>query len=65
LFTNMGKKIILSTLYNIGVFIALITAYWGFTNAHYEYVAAGVAVAAIFIFLKIKLIKEVRSMIKQ
>lgn len=61
----MGKKILLNTLYNVGIFISLMTAYWGFTNARYEYVAAGVAVAAIFVFLKVKVIKEVRSNIKK
>ena len=61
----MGKKILLNTLYNIGIFISLITAYWGITNKRYEFVAAGVFVAAIFVVLKIRVIKEVRSSIKK
>jgi hypothetical protein len=61
----MGKKILLNTVYNIGIFLALMTAYWGITNARYEYVAVGVFIAAIFVVLKIKLIKEVRSNIKK
>ena len=61
----MGKKILLNTAYNIGIFITLMTAYWGFTQSRYEFVAAGVFVAAIFIVLKIKLIKEIRANIKK
>jgi hypothetical protein len=61
----MGKKILLNTLYNIGIFISLMTAYWGITNSRYEYVAAGIFIAAIFVVLKVKLIKEVRSNIKK
>jgi uncharacterized membrane protein YgaE (UPF0421/DUF939 family) len=61
----MGKQILLNTLYNIGIFISLMTAYWGITNSRYEYVAAGVVVAAVFVFLKIKIIKQVRSNIKK
>ena len=41
------------------------TAYWGINNTRYEFVAAGVFVAAIFIVLKIKIIKQVRSNIKK
>ncbi|MFD0750961.1 DUF6358 family protein [Mucilaginibacter calamicampi] len=61
----MGKQIILNTLYNVGIFISLMTAYWGFNNQRYEYVAAGVIIAALFVFLKIKIIKQVRSNIKK
>ena len=61
----MGKKILLNTVYNIGIFIALMTAYWGITKARYEYVAVGVFIAAIFVVLKIKIIKQVRSTIKK
>jgi uncharacterized membrane protein YgaE (UPF0421/DUF939 family) len=61
----MGKKILLNTVYNIGIFLALMTGYWGITNTRYEYVAVGIFIAAIFVFLKVKLIKEVRSNVKK
>jgi len=61
----MGKKILLNTAYNIGIFITLMTAYWGFTQSRYEFVAAGVFVAAIFIVLKVRLVKEIRSSMKR
>nr|WP_294790478.1 DUF6358 family protein [uncultured Mucilaginibacter sp.] len=61
----MGKQILLNTVYNIGIFITLMSAYWGITNSRYEFVAAGVFVAAIFVVLKIKLIKQVKNTIKK
>lgn len=57
----MWKKIVLNTLYTIGIFISLVTAYWGITNNRYEFTAGGVVIAITFIFLKIKLTKEVRN----
>jgi len=61
----MGKQILLNTLYNIGIFLSLMTAYWGITKGRYEYVAVGIFIAAIFVVLKIKIIKQVRSTIKK
>lgn len=57
----MGKKILINTLYNIGIFLCLASAYWGFTNKRYEFLAAGLFVGAIFIVLKIRLLKEVKA----
>lgn len=61
----MGKKIFLNVLYNIGIFICLMTAYWGFNNKRYEFIAAAVFIGAVFIVLKVKLIKEIKSTIKK
>lgn len=52
----------LSVLYNLIIFISLYAAYWGFTNKRYEFLAAGVVIAVIFIVLKIRLLKKVRAM---
>jgi hypothetical protein len=57
----MGKKLALNTLYTIGIFLSVVTAYWGFGNKHYDYVALAVFVGALFIILKIKILKEVRN----
>ena len=57
----MWKKIVLNTLYTIGIFISLVTAYWGITNNRYEFTVGGAVIAITFIFLKIKLTKEVRN----
>ncbi len=57
----MRKKIALNVFYNICIFICLALAYEGFQGKHYEYIAGAAFIGAIFIILKIRLIKEVRD----
>ena len=57
----MGKKVALNVFYNIAIFLCLISVYTGFEHARYEYVLGGAFIAGVFITLKIKLIKEVKS----
>ena len=57
----MGKKVALNVFYNIAIFLCLISIYTGFEHARYEYVLGGAFIAGVFITLKIKLIKEVKS----
>ena len=57
----MRKKIALNVFYNICIFICLALIYEGFMGKHYEYIAGAVFIGAIFIILKIRLIKEVRD----
>jgi hypothetical protein len=57
----MGKKVALNVFYNVAIFLCLISIYTGFEHARYEYVLAGAFIGGIFITLKIKLVKEVRS----
>jgi hypothetical protein len=58
----MAGRMFLSVLYNLGIFISLYTVYWGYTNKRYEFVVGALFIAAIFIVLKIRLLKQVRSM---
>lgn len=60
----MKKNIFLNTLYTLCIFVCLIVAWGGFTDKHYEYVAAGIIGLAIFAVLKVRLIKEVRKNLK-
>jgi hypothetical protein len=60
----MGKKLFLNVFYNIGIFICLITGYqYGFAAnpPQYGYVAAAAVIIAIFIVLKVRLLKEVKN----
>jgi hypothetical protein len=57
----MGKKVALNVFYNIAIFLCLICIYTGFEKALYEYVLGGAFIGGVFITLKIKLIKEVKS----
>ena len=61
----MGKKLALNVLYNIAIFICLALVYYGFDHPRYEYVAGGVFIGAVFVILKIRLLKEVRDMQKK
>ena len=58
----MGKKLFLNVFYNIVIFICLITGYqWGIVPKNYVYLLGSIAIIAIFIVLKIKLLKEVKN----
>lgn len=61
----MGKKLALNVLYNIAIFVCLALVYYGFEHARYEYVAGAVFIGAVFVILKIRLLKEVRDMQKK
>jgi hypothetical protein len=54
----------LSTFYNLCIFLCLILAWTGITDKHYDYILAAVFGGAIFIVLKIKVLKEVRNTLK-
>jgi len=60
----MRKKIALNVFYNICIFICMVLIYNGFMDKHYEYIAGAVFIGAIFIILKIRLLKEVRDIQK-
>jgi len=59
----MGKKMLLNTVYTVGIVVCLAILIWGVQNKRYEFVMAAALVAAVFVVLKIKLLKEVRGMI--
>jgi hypothetical protein len=61
----MGKKVFLNVVYNLGIFIAVYTGYWGIVNKQYAYVLGAAFIAVIFVVLKVRLIKEVRGMQKK
>jgi hypothetical protein len=58
----MALKLFLNVLYTIGIVISLYAVYWGYTTGHYAFILGGVFIAAIFIVLKIRLVKQVRAM---
>jgi len=54
---------LLNTVYTVGIVVCLAILIWGVQNKRYEFVMAAALVAAIFVVLKIKLLKEVRGII--
>jgi hypothetical protein len=58
----MGKKLMLNTLYSVVIIISLIAAYqYGIVQKQYEYIAVAAVIIAIFIYLKIKILKQIRN----
>ncbi len=58
----MWKKVIPNVLYNIGIFICLITGYeYGIEKKQYGYLFGAAILIAIFIVLKIRILKEIRN----
>ena len=60
----MKKKIVLNTFYTLGIVISVVGLKWAFQNANYPIVALLVATALFFLYLKINIVKEVRTDIK-
>jgi len=61
----MWKKAILNFFCNIAIFLCLLAIYAGFEYKNYEFVLAGVFGGAIFIALKIRLIKDIKNLTKK
>jgi len=58
----MASKLFLNTLYNICIFICLIAGYnYGIADKHYIYLLPAAAIIAIFIVLKVRLLKELKK----
>jgi len=58
----MWKKMIPNTLYTIGILIALITGYqYGIVQHQYGFLAGAIVIIAIFIVLKIRILKEIKN----
>ena len=61
----MGKKIALNVFYNLGIILAIFGAVWGYNNKNYVVILAFVALAGLFLYLKIKLIKGLKDTLKK
>lgn len=58
----MWKKILPNVLYNIGIFVCLITGYeYGIKQGNYIYLAGAAVLIAIFVVLKIRILKDIKN----
>ncbi len=57
----MGFKLVLNVLYTMGVALCFIVAYKMFTEKNYAIMAAAMVVGTIVIFLKLRLLKDVKE----
>ena len=63
--TKMKKRIILNTFYTLGIVISVVGLKWAWQNANYPVMALLVATALFFLYLKINIVKEVKSDLKE
>jgi len=57
----MGKKLALNVLYTIGIFICMAVGYWGYQQGRFEFIMGAVFIGGLFVILKIKLLKDLRT----
>lgn len=60
----MKKKIALNTFYTLGIVVSVIGLKWAYQAHNFPVVGLLVATAIFFLYLKITIVKEVRSGIK-
>jgi hypothetical protein len=65
LFTNMKKKIALNTFYTLGIVVSVVGLKWAYEARNYPVVGLLIATALFFLYLKINIVKEVRSGIQE
>lgn len=61
----MIKKIALNVFFNLGLIVSLFGVVWAYNNTKYAAVVLFVATAALFLYLKLQLMKEMRSALKK
>ena len=58
----MAGKIFLNTMYTVCIFLCVIAGYnWGIASGQYIYLLPAAAIIAIFIVLKVRLLREVNK----
>jgi hypothetical protein len=61
----MFKKVLLNVFYNIGIFTMGLCVLWGFNEKRYSIAIAALFALALFVFFKVRLIKEVKQASKK
>ena len=58
----MWKKVVPNTLYNVGIFVCLIAGYqYGVVQKQYGYIISAVLIIAILVYLKIRILRDIRN----
>jgi len=58
-------KILLNVLLNIGIMVLTLSTYWAAKGHYYSFTAAAIFSLALLIFLKARLLKNVKSLSKK
>jgi hypothetical protein len=57
----MALKLILNVIYTVGIFLCGAIVYWAWPSGQYLYIMGAIFIGGLFIILKIKLLKELRT----
>jgi Family of unknown function (DUF6358) len=58
----MAVKLFLNTFYTVGIILCLIVAYqYGIVQHHYPYIISAALIIAIFVYLKVRILKEIKK----
>lgn len=63
-FTKMKKKYALNVFYTLGIVVSVVGLKWAYLGHNYPVMALLIATALFFLYLKINIVKEVRTGIK-
>jgi sugar phosphate permease len=61
----MLKKVLLNVFYNIAIFTMVLSLIWGVNKERYSIVVAAVFAIGLFVFLKVRLLKEIKHLTKK
>jgi hypothetical protein len=62
----MWKKALPNTLYNIAIFGCIIGGYhYGIEKGQYGFLAGAILLIAIFVYLKIKILQDIKQTLKK
>ncbi|HCN82004.1 MAG TPA: hypothetical protein DIT07_00050 [Sphingobacteriaceae bacterium] len=61
----MVVKLLLNILINIGIFILLLCFIWAFNHAEYSILGIAVIILALLVYLKFRMIKNIRELTKK
>jgi len=64
LFIKMKKKIALNTFYTLGIVVSVVGLKWAYQSHNFPVVGLLILTALFFLYLKINIVKEVRTGIK-
>ena len=64
-YTKMKKRIALNTFYTLGIVVSIVGLKWAFETQNYPIIVLLALSAAFFLYLKIKIVKEVRAGIQE
>ena len=64
-FIDMLKRLLFSTLLNIGIIVLLYFGFIAFNQAEYGVLVGAILLVIVLIYLKIKILKQVKDMKKQ